>query len=138
MPNSRRPRSLRTLPGVAEVLDRPSNERAASPTRAAAISSSSPKRARGSPIRGSTEREEAPDYASHVDIHNKPGYDPCELFFGWPPMSVSMNTSKVKGTHGRADESASIAWAGSLDIKASPRTLLDLSGSVGEWCRGHI
>ena len=29
-----------------------------------------------------TDRREAPDYATHVDIHNKPGYDPCELFFG--------------------------------------------------------
>ena len=27
---------------------------------------------------------EAPDYAGHVDIHNKPGYDPCELFFYSP------------------------------------------------------
>lgn len=36
---------------------------------------------------------EAPDYASHVDIHNKPGYDPTELFF--------FNGGHVKGTHGR-------------------------------------
>src|SRR5205807_8230523 len=30
----------------------------------------------------------APDYARTVDIHRKPGYDPCELFFDsnltWP------------------------------------------------------
>ncbi len=40
-----------------------------------------------------TDRREAPDYASHVDIHNKPGYDPTELFpFGF---------GTVKGTHGR-------------------------------------
>lgn len=36
---------------------------------------------------------EAPDYASHVDIHNKPGYDPTELFF--------FGRKIVKGTHGR-------------------------------------
>lgn len=36
---------------------------------------------------------EAPDYASHVDIHNKPGYDPAELFF--------FGGKTVKGTHGR-------------------------------------
>ncbi len=41
-----------------------------------------------------TDRREAPDYASHVDIHNKPGYDPKELFF--------FNRGLVKGTHGRA------------------------------------
>lgn len=46
-------------------------------------------------------KSEAPDYATHVDIHNKPGFDPCELFMSlWPPMSISMDTSKVKGTHG--------------------------------------
>src|SRR5207237_5548359 len=31
---------------------------------------------------------QAPDYARTVDIHRKPGYDPCELIFGarlwWP------------------------------------------------------
>lgn len=27
------------------------------------------------------EESEAPDYARTVDIHRKPGYDPCELFF---------------------------------------------------------
>jgi predicted AlkP superfamily pyrophosphatase or phosphodiesterase len=40
-----------------------------------------------------TNKREAPDYASHVDIHNKPGFDPLELFF--------FNRGKVKGTHGR-------------------------------------
>ena len=40
-----------------------------------------------------TDRREAPDFASHVDIHNKPGYDPKELFF--------FNRGVVKGTHGR-------------------------------------
>ena len=40
-----------------------------------------------------TDRREAPDFASHVDIHNKPGYDPKELFF--------FNRGIIKGTHGR-------------------------------------
>ena len=40
-----------------------------------------------------TDRREAPDFASHVDIHNKPGFDPKELFF--------FNKGLVKGTHGR-------------------------------------
>ncbi len=40
-----------------------------------------------------TDRREAPDWASHVDIHNKPGYDPRELFF--------FCRGEVKGTHGR-------------------------------------
>ncbi len=40
-----------------------------------------------------TDSREAPDYAAHVDIHNKPGYDPRELFL--------FNQGIVKGTHGR-------------------------------------
>ena len=40
-----------------------------------------------------TDPREAPDFASHVDIHNKPGFDPRELFF--------FNRGTVKGTHGR-------------------------------------
>lgn len=45
--------------------------------------------------------ETPPDFATHVDIHNKPGFDPCELFLSlWPPMSITMNTDKIKGTHG--------------------------------------
>lgn len=41
---------------------------------------------------------EAPDYARHVDIHNKPGFDPAELFFRCSGV--------VKGTHGRQCEVA--------------------------------
>ena len=45
-----------------------------------------------------TDRREAPDFASHVDIHNKPGFDPKELFF--------FNRGVVRGTHGRKCEVA--------------------------------
>ena len=64
----------------------------------------------------------APDYARTVDIHRKPGYDPCELFFDpklWWPMGrglrrllqkklgfrtlfdvVPLDPTLVKGSHG--------------------------------------
>ena len=46
---------------------------------------------------------EAPEFAGHVDIHAKPGFDPCELFFArFNPFRVSQDASKVRGTHGRA------------------------------------
>ena len=45
-----------------------------------------------------TDKREAPDFAAHVDIHNKPGYDPKELFF--------FCKGTVKGTHGRKCEVA--------------------------------
>jgi hypothetical protein len=66
----------------------------------------------------------APDYARTVNIHAKPGYDPCELFFDpklwWPKGRamrrlaqkllgfrtlfdvVPLDTSLVKGSHGLA------------------------------------
>ena len=45
-----------------------------------------------------TDKREAPDFASHVDIHNKPGYDPAELFL--------FCRGTVRGTHGRQCEVA--------------------------------
>ena len=61
-----------------------------------------------------TDRREAPDWATHVDIHNKPGYDPCELFFGgfFPPRTCQ-DPARVKGTHGRACETA---WASTASV----------------------
>jgi len=66
----------------------------------------------------------APDFARTVDIHRKPGYDPCELFFdpdvskaglAWRLMKkklgfrtvfdvVPLDTSLVGGSHGRLPE----------------------------------
>ncbi|MEA3188707.1 MAG: hypothetical protein QOD99_2537 [Chthoniobacter sp.] len=77
------------------------------------------------------EKREAPDFATHVDIHNKPGYDPCELFFGWPPISVSTDTTRIRGTHGRADGMA--AWSSSLDFPAHPDSLLALARLTKVW-----
>jgi len=75
---------------------------------------------------------EAPDYASHVDIHNKPGFDPCELFFGWPPGSISANDHRVRGTHGRTGPGREIAMAASCpDLEA--HTLIDLASGIRSW-----
>lgn len=74
--------------------------------------------------------KEAPDYASHIDIHNKPGYDPCELFFGWPPMRVSQNPFRIRGTHGRLDADEPVVCAASIELPDNPHTLLELARSV--------
>jgi len=58
-----------------------------------------------------TDPKEAPDFATHVDIHNKPGFDACELFFGRFPWQVSQDTGKVGGCHGAGGPSA---WACSV------------------------
>ena len=44
----------------------------------------------------------APDFAHKVDIHRKPGYDPVELFIDPKTKSIPLDTSLVKGSHGRS------------------------------------
>ena len=78
-----------------------------------------------------TKKKHAPDFAAHVDIHNKPGYDPCELFFGWPPPSVSRNTARIRGSHGRPGDS--VAWSTSLDFAAHPSSVLDIARFTKAW-----
>ena len=73
---------------------------------------------------------EAPDYAAHIDIHNKPGYDPCELFFGFPPLRVSTDETRIRGTHGRAGAQRAVAWASTLSFSREPEDLLHLAQSV--------
>ena len=58
--------------------------------------------------------KEAPDYATHVDIHSKIGYDPCELFWNIPFLSTSTDCRKPKGTHGRSDAPAAVAVSDGL------------------------
>lgn len=59
-----------------------------------------------------TSPRQAPDYASQMDIHNKPGFDPCELHFGFPPPHTSRNTARIRGTHGRSGPGHEVAAAG--------------------------
>ncbi len=73
---------------------------------------------------------EAPDYAGHVDIHNKPGYDPCELFFGWPPWKTGLNPDRVRGSHGKAGAGRLVAWACTAEIDRGVHSILDLAAWV--------
>lgn len=73
------------------------------------------------------ERNNAPDYAKHIDIHNKPGYDPCELFWGWPPLTVSQDVSKIRGSHGRVGEGRNVAWASTTELGGTPTSQVDLA-----------
>ena len=79
----------------------------------------------------------APDFARTVDIHRKPGYDPLELFIDpairWPKLHIAaklirkklgfrtlmdvipLDTSLVRGSHGRIDQ----------DEKTSPIFMVD-------------
>ena len=80
-----------------------------------------------------TKNRNAPDFASHVDIHNKPGYDPCELFFGWPPGSVSQNTARIRGSHGRIGPGRDVTWASTFSTPDSPADLVKLAASIKRW-----
>lgn len=77
-------------------------------------------------------KNQAPDFATHVDIHNKPGYDPCELFFGWPPPSVSQDASRIRGSHGLIGKGREIAWTSTLPM-GYPDTLTGLGKAVQQW-----
>ncbi|OGV43911.1 MAG: hypothetical protein A2X48_05465 [Lentisphaerae bacterium GWF2_49_21] len=76
---------------------------------------------------------EAPDYATHVDIHNKPGFDPCELFMSlWPPMSVEQDDTKIKGTHGSSYLPEHDVFCGTtFELDSNISSLLDASVMVG-------
>ena len=125
--------TLETLPGVAEVLDKTQQAARGLAHRRSGdlILVAAPGTWFAYPW--FTDRKEAPDFAGHVDIHNKPGYDPCELFFGWPPGTVSFNTDKIHGTHGSNRPGMEIAWMSSLDIPEPPATQLDLARVVQNW-----
>lgn len=78
-----------------------------------------------------THRREEPDYARHIDIHRKPGFDPCEMFFGgWPP-GVSQNAGRIRGTHGRADRA--VAWATDVTFPTAPDDVAGLGRAVKVW-----
>ena len=77
-----------------------------------------------------TRRGEAPDYATHIDIHNKPGFDPCELFFDrgpWLHPRTCQDHSRVGGTHGRRRD---IAFASTSPAVASCSSYLDFAASL--------
>ncbi|MFD1562013.1 alkaline phosphatase family protein [Haloarchaeobius amylolyticus] len=88
------------------------------------------------------DRANAPPYATEMDIHAKPGFDPCELFFGDEGL-VSLDASKVSGSHGRVDESAvgcfglggpaapALAGDGPVDATDVTPTLAELLGVEG-------
>jgi predicted AlkP superfamily pyrophosphatase or phosphodiesterase len=123
---------LSTLPGVAEVLTQEDqkNRGLLHPRSGQLLIVAEPGAWFAYPW---FEKSQAPDYASHVDIHNKPGYDPCELFFGWPPLSVSFDTRKIHGSHGSTEPGYEIAWSTSLPLAAQPKSALDLARLTQAW-----
>ncbi len=75
-----------------------------------------------------------PDYARHIDIHRKPGFDPCELFLGGFPPGVSQNAARIRGTHGRSGRP--VALATDLPL-AAVGDIAALGREVGRWMSGE-
>jgi predicted AlkP superfamily pyrophosphatase or phosphodiesterase len=99
----------------------------------------------------------APDYARTIDIHRKPGYDPCELFvdpaLAFPKLRIAkfllkkklglrglldvipLDASLVMGSHGRDVVAAGErpVWMGSDDPVAGAE---DLYGAILKMVRG--
>lgn len=130
-------RILDTLDGVAHVLDRPAQSAWRVDHEQSGDFVLIAEEGRWFAYPWWQDRAEAPDFAAHVDIHNKPGFDACELFFGWPPGAVSTNPLRVKGSHGRTGEGRKLAWASTIDFATSPRDLADLGRLVGGWCDAY-
>ena len=42
----------------------------------------------------------APEFARNVDIHQKPGYDPVEMFMDMSTRQVPLDASQIRGSHG--------------------------------------
>ncbi len=74
-----------------------------------------------------SEEEKSPDYASHVDIHNKPGYDPAELFWGFWPFSTSQDATRIKGTHGAVNSETRASWATTMEFADEPENIRFIS-----------
>lgn len=79
-----------------------------------------------------THKREAPDYATHVDIHSKPGYDPCELFFGsFFPPGTCQDASRIRGTHGRHGQIAFATSKPLPDLPSNP-TMINIAQSLAK------
>jgi len=87
-----------------------------------------------------TDERKAPDFAHSVDIHRKPGYDPCELWFDWPRTlrslhpATSTNPDRVKGSHGRVGDDGE-GWAVLAANGAAAAALPDGTASATDLVR---
>ena len=124
---------LSQLPGVEEVMDRDAQRDAgvAHPNGGELLLVAEP----GTWFAYSwwDHRHQEPDYAAHVDIHNKPGYDPCELFWGWPPGAVSRDAGRIRGSHGLAGPGNEVAWASTIEFDRQIGSIIDLARATRAW-----
>jgi predicted AlkP superfamily pyrophosphatase or phosphodiesterase len=94
-------RLLDETDGVAEVLDRPAQaDRGIDHPRSGELIAVADSDAWFS-YYWWLDDDRAPAFARTVDIHQKPGYDPVELFADPATRSIPLDASLVRGSHGR-------------------------------------
>ncbi|HUU21669.1 MAG TPA: alkaline phosphatase family protein, partial [Phycisphaerae bacterium] len=105
---------LSQMPGVGEVMDKEAQRAAhvAHPNAGELLLQAEPGTWFAYPWW--SRPREAPDYAAHVDIHSKPGYDPCELLWGWPPGSIGRDPGRICGSHGLAGPDNRVVWGATM------------------------
>jgi len=77
---------------------------------------------------------EKPRWQFGVDIHNKPGFDPRELFFDPVKKCIAQDAGVVKGSHGLVDDPAK--WPAILSDVAVPGEMK--AADVAGWLMGLI
>ncbi len=72
----------------------------------------------------------APEFANKMDIHNKPGYDPLEMYWDVKINGTSQDASLLKGSHGSfpRDDRQKAALISNLPGIESMRATTDLHG----------
>ncbi|MCG3178891.1 MAG: hypothetical protein BIFFINMI_01221 [Phycisphaerae bacterium] len=91
---------LADLPGVAEVIDLAEDDRFALRHRRSGQLVALAEPDAWFAYYWWTDAAAAPPFARTVDIHRKPGYDPCELFIDPAARAISLDATRVRGSHG--------------------------------------
>lgn len=89
------------------------------------------------------DRVREPDFATQVDIHRKPGYDPLELFAEPGTFKISQDTALIRGSHGYppsgAQDDAVLLVSGrasqTLEVPESP-SVTDFARIIEEFFLG--
>jgi hypothetical protein len=85
--------------------------------------------------------EVVPVWATQIDIHRKPGYDPLELFFGGkpmpppaPPPPIATDSRLIRGSHGRAGVNGVLVCPAEWTGSASTVRAVDVAALIrGVW-----
>lgn len=77
-------------------------------------------------------RDIVPDWATTVDIHRKPGYDPLELFAGDQPRRITTDATLVRGSHGRTDTCGVVLAPAAAALPADELPAAQVAGLITE------